>query len=126
MPWEAQAPCLGFSSGEPWLPAGEDHRQLAVDRQQAREDSLLNFTRDCLKLRDRLPALRHGSMRVVEAGEQLLVFERVLGSQRLRCSFNLSDAPVGWDSAGNALAETGERRSGSLGAWSAVIEEMAG
>jgi len=124
MPWEAGAPSLGFSTGEPWLPAGETHRALAVDRQEQKADSLLNFTRRCLNLRRQVPALRHGSMRVAEAGEQLLVFERALGSQRLRCSFNLSADPVGWVSAGKALVETGESGVGALGPWSAVIEEM--
>ena len=124
MPWEAESANLGFSSAEPWLPADDNHRELAVDRQQERPGSLLNFTRRCLKLREQTPALRHGSMRVTEAGEQLLVFERALGSQRLRCSFNLSSKPAAWDSAGKPLLAAGENRSGVLSPWSAVIEEM--
>jgi len=123
MPWNADVPNLGFSTGEPWLPAGETHRALAVDRQEQRADSLLNFTRRCLNLRGKVPALRHGSMHVVEAGDQLLVFERALGAQRLRCSFNLSADPVGWESGGKALVETGATGDGALGPWSAVIEE---
>ncbi|MFP5329215.1 MAG: alpha-amylase family glycosyl hydrolase [Alphaproteobacteria bacterium] len=126
MPWEADAPCLGFSGGDPWLPAGETHRALAVDCQEARPESLLNFTRNCLKLRERLPALRHGSMRVAEAGEQLLVFDRTFGSQRLRCSFNLSPEPVAWTSAGNVLVRTGQVGASSLDPWSAVVEEIIG
>jgi len=125
MPWEAESPNLGFSSGEPWLPADENHRALAVDRQLEQHDSLLNFTRRCLKLRERVPALRHGSMSVIEAGDQLLVFERTLGSQKLRCSFNLSAEPVASDRAGKVLVATGDSRSGQLGPWSAVIEEMS-
>ena len=125
MPWEAESANLGFSSGEPWLPAYEEHRSLAVDRQQDRPDSLLNFTRRCLKLREQTPALRHGSMSVIEAGDQLLMFERALGSQKLRCSFNLSAEPVEWRSAGKILVSTAEPGRGQLAPWSAVIEEMA-
>lgn len=124
MSWESGSPNLGFSNAEPWLPAGENHRALAVDRQQDQPNSLLNFTRRCLKLREQTPALRHGSMHVMEAGDQLLVFERALGGQRIRCSFNLSPEPVDWDCAGKVLIETGESRAGSLAPWSAVIEEV--
>jgi len=124
MPWQSDVPNLGFSVGEPWLPVGDSHRPMAVDRQQDRPDSLLNFTRRCLKLREQMPALRHGSMLVIEAGDQLLVFERALGSQRLRCSFNLSPEPISWACSGTVLVATGENRPGSLGPWSAVIEEM--
>ena len=125
MPWTAAEPNFGFSNGEPWLPVGQSHCDLAVDRQEERRDSLLHFTRRCLDLRDRLPALRHGSMRIVEAGDRLLVFERSHGSQRLRCSFNLSAEPVSWECAGKALLAAGEIGSGSLPAWSAVIEELS-
>src|SRR5438445_11240891 len=34
MPWLADQPNLGFSSGMPWLPLGDAHRALAVDRQE--------------------------------------------------------------------------------------------
>ena len=76
MPWSSAAPNLGFSTSEPWLPVGQSHRALAVDAQEASTDSNLQFTRECLKLRSTHRALQHGSMRIVEAGEQRLVFDR--------------------------------------------------
>ncbi|MCP6105870.1 hypothetical protein NL392_35540, partial [Klebsiella pneumoniae] len=45
MPWAADGENLGFGSGKPWLPAGETHRPLAVDRQERDPGSLLHFTR---------------------------------------------------------------------------------
>ncbi|MGI8611378.1 MAG: alpha-glucosidase [Sphingomicrobium sp.] len=124
MPWRSDAPNLGFSTGDPWLPAGEEHGPLAVDRQIEDPDSMLAFTRCCLKLRSDSPALRLGSMKVIEAGEQLLRFERSHDGQRLLCSFNLSERPAPFRASGADLIATGELSSQELGAFSAVIEDM--
>ena len=91
MPWVADAENLGFGSGKPWLPAGEAHRPLAVDRQERDANSLLHFTRHVLALRNAQPALRSGSMTIVEASDAVLAFERELDGQRMLCVFNLSD-----------------------------------
>ena len=94
MPWAADAENLGFGSGKPWLPTGEAHRALAVDRQAEDDASLLNFTRRVLRLRNAHPALRSGSMTIVEASDAIFAFERELDGQRALCVFNLSDAPA--------------------------------
>jgi alpha-glucosidase len=125
MPWSASAPNLGFSDAEPWLPAGETHRPLAVDRQQGEPGSTLAFTRTCLDLRHRHRALREGKMRVVEAGDQRLVFERSHGAQCLRCTFNLSDRAAPFIASGKALIAAGDIDGGVLGPYAGVIEEIA-
>jgi alpha-glucosidase len=125
MPWSADAPHLGFSNSEPWLPTSDDHRALAVDVQEQASGSLLKFTRDCLRLRNEHAALRNGTMRIEEAGEQMLVFERAEGADRLRCTFNLSDRPAAFQPAGSAIFSVGEIHADSLGAYSAVIEKIA-
>ena len=124
MPWSPDAPALGFSTGTPWLPASESHRLLAVDAQQEERGSVLAFTRECLAFRRGHEALRRGSMHIVEAGDQLLAFERACGGKRLRCSFNLSDRPVWFTPSGNALLATGDIDGASLGPYAAVIEEI--
>ena len=124
MAWNADAPNLGFSAGKPWLPAGPSHRSLAVDQQEGRDGSILNFTRSCVALRKRHPALRTGSMRIVEAGDALLVFERAIGARRLRCIFNLSEHEARHD-AGKVVLSTGQVDGGMLGPYAAVIEEIA-
>jgi alpha-glucosidase len=94
MPWRADAPQLGFSSGKPWLPIGPDHAALAVDRQEADPDSLLNLTRRLIALRHANPALAIGSMTVTEARDPLLVFEREGDGQALLCAFNLGETAI--------------------------------
>jgi alpha-glucosidase len=125
MPWSASAANLGFSDAEPWLPPGEAHRALSVDRQQADPNSMLAFTRACLKLRNNYSALREGAIRIVEAGDQKLVFLRSLQRQQLRCTFNLSDRPAPFVATGNQLIATGNIDAGALGPYAGVVEEIA-
>jgi alpha-glucosidase len=121
MPWSSAAANVGFSTSEPWLPIGQSHRALAVDAQERSADSNLQFARECLKLRNAHRALQHGAMRIVEAGEQRLVFDRTHGSDRLRCTFNLSDRPVPLPSGRQPLMTVGEVGA-ALGPYGAVIE----
>ena len=125
MPWQSGAPQLGFSSVEPWLPVGDAHGPLAVDLQDSSSDSLLRFTTEALKLRNAHPALRGGSMDIVSAGDQLLVFDRIADEQRLRCTFNLSGSPAKFEPTGEALFRLGHLDGGELGPYAAVIEEIA-
>jgi alpha-glucosidase len=125
MPWNADAPNLGFSSGSPWLPLGKAHRTLAVDRQQAGTNSLLSFTRKCLALRKAHPAIHHGRITLVEAGPQMLVFDRANGGETLRCSFNLSNAHAPFQPSGTCLIRTGDVDGDALGSYAALIEEIA-
>ena len=125
MPWLSDAPNLGFSTGDPWLPAGEEHRPLSVDRQEGDPASLLTFTRECLALRKAHPALHHGAIALVEAGPQRLVFERADSGETLRCTFNLSDAKSPFQRSGRCLIRTGEVEGGALGPYAGLIEELA-
>jgi alpha-glucosidase len=125
MPWSSTAPNLGFTTGKPWLPPGESHRLLAVDAQEEKTESVLAFTRQCLELRRLHPALREGSMGVVEASDQLLIFERSEGRAKLRCSFNLSPRPASFTAVGRALITTGDVDERKLGPYAAAVEEIA-
>ncbi|MGN6268495.1 MAG: alpha-amylase family glycosyl hydrolase [Sphingomonas sp.] len=93
MPWHADRPHGGFSAAEPWLPLGEDHAALAIDRQQADPQSQLAFTQSAIALRKTHPALRAGDVRILSANGCLLAMERVNG-ERLLCAFNMGAEPV--------------------------------
>jgi alpha-glucosidase len=124
MPWSSSAPNLGFSTGRPWLPLGNSHQRLAVDCQEREPQSTLSFTRECLKLRRERPALRTGSMEVIEAGRRRLVFDRTGSGEMLRCTFNLSSEPARFTASGKPLVNTGEIHAGMLGPNAAIIEEL--
>lgn len=94
MPWLTDAPNAGFSTGKPWLPVDELHAQRAVNVQEGEPDSVLNFTRQLIAARKEIPALITGDIEIVEAGEQVLAFKRILPEQTLLCVFNLSREPA--------------------------------
>lgn len=96
MPWIADAAHAGFSTQRPWLPLGPDHHDLAVDRQNGDNGSLLNFTRGALALRQANPALAHGDMAITVCRPDLLVFERSTPAQQLLCLFNFGDRETLW------------------------------
>ena len=99
LPWATDAAQAGFSRVEPWLPHGEDHLDLAVDRQEADPGSLLNHSRAMLALRKANPALLNGSLEVLVADEARLAFRRRADGQSLLCLFNLSGEPAQWPEA---------------------------
>jgi len=53
------------------------------------------------------------------------VFERPEDGQRLLCTFNLSNRPAEFGPAGKTIVATDDLDDGMLGAYSAVIEEIA-
>jgi len=101
MPWAANAPHLGFSDSDPWLPLGDDHAALAIDRQCEDAGSMLAMTRRLLAMRREQAALRHGALRIRHIGEHLLAFERALGGETLLCLFNFGPDAVDWAEAGD-------------------------
>ncbi|WP_395447641.1 alpha-glucosidase family protein [Aminobacter sp. UC22_36] len=96
MVWEAQAEHGGFSDGKPWLPISADHRALAVDRQQLDAESVLARYRSVLEARRVLPALVHGSISLLDAGDDVLAFVREAEHERLLCVFNFAEKTASW------------------------------
>jgi alpha-glucosidase len=86
-PWAADAPHLGFSAAEPWLPAEPAHAPLAVDRQEADPGSVLAFARRLIAWRKATPALRDGALEMLDAG-RCLAFARTHNGRRVVCLFN--------------------------------------
>jgi alpha-glucosidase len=129
MPWVAGKPNLGFSYGEPWLPVAPSHKSLTAALQEHDPASTLWFTRRLIELRKAQPVLKFGDIRILESGDQILAFERLLDDVRLLCMFNLSAAPATFErlakSALEPVLEVGDCSFGlgrvRLGPRSAVI-----
>ena len=92
MPWDADSPNYGFSTGTPWLPPSPSHRELAVSVQEADAHSTLSYARTFLRARRESTALRLGQINFLDAPPPILAFLRTYENERLLCVFNMSGA----------------------------------
>ena len=90
MVWEKDAPNAGFSTGHPWLPVKSPQAALAVDVQEAANDSTLHFYKSAIAFRKAQPALTVGRTSFINLPEPLLAFHRTAEGQQITCAFNLS------------------------------------
>lgn len=125
MPWQAEAPCGGFGSAQPWLPIGAENCTRAVDRQEGDPSSLLAFTREVIALRQASPALHHGVVDACHVHGKLLDLTRKAQGQSLRCLFNLGpDRLALADVKGRARLVVNDATSDHLPPYGALILEI--
>ncbi len=95
MPW-TPAVNGGFTGAdEPWEPLQAGHERRNVALQDSDPGSLLNHYRRLIRLRLSEPALLHGDFRLVETGrDEVIAWERSVGSRRLLVLANLSGQPL--------------------------------
>ncbi|MEM9855023.1 MAG: alpha-amylase family glycosyl hydrolase [Pseudomonadota bacterium] len=88
LPWVKSAPNAGFSvANKTWLPVKEPARARAVDQQEDDPESVLNFYRNMIKLRESRDDLRLGEQRFLDLPDPIIGFER---GEKVICLFNLS------------------------------------
>jgi alpha-glucosidase len=127
MPWNADAPGLGFSTAKPWLPLGKDHAALAVAVQEREPSSVLAFARGLLAARKAHASLREAGLTLLGAPLPLIVFRR----GDILCAFNLGRTAMDWilpEPATPLDLGTGEAvlrgNRLSLGPWSAWFSRL--
>lgn len=129
MPWLADAPGMGFSTTRPWLPLGDDHAPLAVDRQDTDPHAMLSLTRRLVARRQHSPALRIGTMEVIEASASILAFLRTTADDELLCVFNLGDQPARWRPADpdnwQIIEKVGAMNDWAFGGYAGLIARAA-
>ena len=89
LPWTGDADA-GFSRAAPWLPVPASHRGRSVQAQERDPGSVLQAARAFLHWRRAQPALVTGSIRFLDAPDNVLAFIREAEGQRLLLVFNLS------------------------------------
>jgi len=121
MPW-TDGPALGFTTGEPWLPAAREHAGLTVAAQEADPDSTLVFARQMIGFRKGSAAMTLGELEFLDAPEPVLAFVRRHGDEAIACLFNLGAEPQFLDFPALEGAELlwvragdGDLRGGSIG-----------
>lgn len=60
MQWN-DSPYAGFSTVEPWLPVAEDYISRNIKAQETDQHSMLQMVKQIIRIRQRSPALNHGS-----------------------------------------------------------------
>lgn len=125
MPWKTDNGFAGFSEHEPWLPVDPRHLALAAEAQEKDPNSTLHLARRLIALRHAHPALRIGSMTLLQGPGDLLLFRREGEGEPLLCAFNLGHDPVDWaPPAGGSVIEAVNQKdafSGSLAPMAGVV-----
>ncbi|HEY3186933.1 MAG TPA: alpha-amylase family glycosyl hydrolase, partial [Solirubrobacteraceae bacterium] len=120
IPWRPPSeagPGAGFTTGEPWLPITSRAEELAVERQARDPDSTLSLAQRLAALRAREPLLQSGEQRSLDAGPDLLAWERVGEGGAMLAAINLATGerafacPPDLPSGGSLELSTDPRRA---------------
>jgi glycosidase len=98
MPWTAQGPNYGFTTGTPWFQFAPGALATNVESQTGRSDSLLSRYRTLIGVRKSSEALRKGETEVLASNARVLAFLRTSPSERVLVVHNVSD---GFTSSGD-------------------------
>jgi alpha-glucosidase len=106
MPWD-DGPQAGFTTAaETWLPLNDDWPTRNVAAQERDPGSVLHLHRALLALRRARPALALGDLRLIDAAEGVLAYERTLGGERLGVALNFTAEPKPSPFRGEVLLST--------------------
>ena len=94
----------GFTTGKPWFYVNQNYKEINAAKQEAEENSLLNFYRKAIALRKSLPVVKDGKYRdhYFMSGKRY-VYSRDNGNQKIlvMCSFSKTNIavkfPAGFD-----------------------------
>ena len=85
----------GFTTGKPWFYVNPNYTEINVAAQEKDPDSLLNFYREAIRLRKRLPVVRHGIYKeFFPLDGKRYVYSREMDGQKLLVICSFSEKPV--------------------------------
>jgi alpha-glucosidase len=129
MPWTAQAPDAGFTTGKPWLPVPAEHLALAEEIQDQDPQSMLNFQRRIIHWRRTMPQITRGEIVFFDAPEQALALRRDLpGHPSVLAVFNVTNAPLtfDWPEAEGAARLEGHGLAGEVAGTTVTLPPYGG
>ena len=117
MRWDFSANA-GFTTGDPWLPLGDDLDRVNVAAQADDRRSLLSLYRRLLALRRHEPALQVGRWSELRAEDEMIAYERAAGRRRLVVALNFGATPqelsLDLPGGGRVLISTDHDREGEV------------
>ena len=85
----------GFSSSKStWLPVHPNYKECNAAKADADPNSILNYYRAIIKMRNADPILIAGAFQEIEAPKQILAFERAFNGESEKVFINLSEKEV--------------------------------
>jgi alpha-glucosidase len=117
MQWDS-SPNAGFSTAEPWLPVGDNYKEVNVALEERDPNSMLSFFRALTALRRATPALSVGSYTSIDAGSaDVFAYLREHEGSRVLVALNFAGeprrlSPGAQGSAGRVLLSTHMDREG--------------
>jgi alpha-glucosidase len=113
--WDA-SPQAGFTRGQPWLPLAPDWPVRNADALDRDPTSILTLYRRLIAVRRRHGALTIGAFRLIAVADQVLVYERSFGRERVLVALNFGAEPRSIDVplAAAVLVSTHLDRTGAI------------
>ncbi len=100
----------GFTTGTPWLGVNANHKTINVKSQEGDEYSVLTFYKKLIAYRNSSDILKKGDYKEIYCKNGVFIFDRILGSEKLRIAVNLTnklqDAPVCGSALFSSYSET--------------------
>ncbi len=96
----------GFTHGKPWITVNPNYKELNVENDLARDDSIYRFYQKLIGLRKKHDVIVYGDYEDVSPeGKRVYRFKRMLGSSQLNVFLNISNETVtcSCDSKGDLL-----------------------
>jgi alpha-glucosidase len=114
IPWTI-APPHGWNGKDPWLPFPPTPGERSVEAMTADSSSITYLYRSLLALRHASPALQLGDLRLLDAPEGVLAYERLAsdGSDRLLVLVNFTSAAIEVDGRGEVAVSSIRRGEGA-------------
>jgi len=114
MPWDDSV-SAGFTTGQPWLPLGDDYERINVVALEKDPASILHLYRSLIDLRRRHPTLVTGRLESLAVENSVLRYQRTSGEQRFAIRLNLGADPVMASvEQGTVLISTQREKTGQM------------
>ena len=107
MQWDGSANG-GFTTGpKAWLAVNPNYKEINAKEELADPDSIYNYYRRMIALRDHTPALIYGDYKDIEPqNTRIFAYLRILGQEKYLVILNLSSDPVSYSLLGGLKART--------------------
>jgi glycosidase len=80
----------GFTNSKPWLGINKNYSRINMESQKNDSESILNFYKTMIKLRESNELLKSGSFRKIKIRDHLFIYARELNGRSLIVALNFS------------------------------------